>query len=141
MFKLQVVEAKRNFFPVPKKNKQGQVIIDPETGKPMMKSMPGGYTIRFNDGTKVSVTKGKVVVGQTDDRTDIVAKEFKFSVTQPGAPITDHFGRPTGQFLPDKQVFPASSWDVFNRNYGRTMMPQLVQVGMTLADEAMKQAA
>lgn len=133
MFQLQVVEAKRYFIPATKRNKNGEIVIDKETGKPAIATIPGPYRITFNDGHWVNVTMARIKVGTDENGKTIYGKEQKFSVNAPGAPMVDRLGRTTGQY-PDKQISAPMNWDGFQREYGRCKMPELVMLGIQAAD-------
>jgi len=137
MFQLAIKGAKRNFFPVPRKDKKtGEIVIDKETGLPKIDMIPGSYSISFNDGHRASVTRAKVKTGEKDDKgRDIYKKIDKISVSRPGAPITNCFGRDTGKNEPEIKVLDAAGWKKFTKAYNHCGMPQLVLEGMEQADE------
>jgi len=123
---LEIVEAKRVWFPVVCKDKNGQPLRDKDTGEIKTRMCPGGYKITLSDGQWVSVTSRN--------------GEAKFSLNAPGTPIMDCLRRIVG-YGKNKQVWPASNWAAFVREYGRCGLPQLVQQGMEQADEELKVAA
>lgn len=115
---LHIIEAKRNFFPVKDCKADGTQKIDPETGEPKMRSVPGGYAIKFNSGQSVSVTNRKVKTGEQVDGKDVYRRVQVVSVKKDGKP--EWGSRP---------------WCAFEEAYKHCGMPALVMLGMAVADE------
>ncbi len=122
---LEIVEAKRVWFPVVCKDKSGQPIRDKDTGEVRTRMCPGGYKITLSDGQWVSVTSRN--------------GEAKFSLNCPGTPIMDCLRRVIGRGK-NKQVWPASNWKQFCAEYNRCGLPALVTKGMEMADEELAAA-
>ena len=126
-------------------DRNGQLHIDKKTKQPKARFYPIGHRITFNEGTMLSVNQTMLLKKYRDDKGEEKKEKVKattYSVYDQGEPITDFFGNSTGQFGEPRKQFNGE-WDKFEATYKHSGMPELVSVGIEIAEAeaAAKRAA